>query len=167
VSVTRFGSGLSTPFKIAFAAAAAVVLMLALGFLLAATLGEHADYPPVGVARVDGSLVVYMCRGGQVDSVEIQRGDAVDGPLVWTAHVSVPRSALRALPLHATVPGYLVRMHGPLNGQLAVRSLTNTRDVSALQNYLVFRPDEVAEGSIVIPGGKIQRLAVWLATSDC
>lgn len=153
--------------KVILGATGAVIGVLALGFVLAGLLGERADIPPVGVAKVNGDLVVYMCRGRQVGSVEIQRGDDVDGPLVLTAHTTEGGKALRALPVRAQVPGYSIRMLEPLNEQLAVRAMTNNRGVSALRSSLVFRPAELDDGSIVTESGKTLRLAAWLANSDC
>jgi hypothetical protein len=58
-------------------------------------------------------------------------------------------------------------MLGPLDGQLAMRAMTDNRGFNVLSYYVTFRPAELDEGSIVTENSKTQLLASWLATSDC
>jgi hypothetical protein len=139
-----------------------VALMLVIAFMM----GEP-EASPAGVAKVNGNLVVYVCKGRQVGSVEIRGGSSFDGPLEWTAHKTANGEGLRGLPIRAKVPGYSIRMLGRPSDLLAVTDMTDNLGDSPLSSIIVFRPAEIPEGSIVNQHGHMQSLASWLASSDC
>jgi hypothetical protein len=146
-------------------AAIAVVLAVVVG--ISAIVGDRpaASLKHVAVAKVNGDLVVYGCEDAGIGTVELQRGSSVDGVLVWSAEKTAGGNALKALPVKADVPGYSVRELGPLDQQLALRRITDSRGVNLLRSYLVFRPAALAEGSVAMQNGKTQTLSSWLAAT--
>jgi hypothetical protein len=149
----------------------AIAAILAIGVGISAVVGDRpASLKHVGVAKVNGGLVVYACDDDGIGSVEIQRGASVDGPLVWGAERVVASGSLKMLPIATDPPGYSTRGPGlagvSLDQSFALRRLTDTRGVNLLRSYIVFRPGALAEGSIVDQKGSTQSLSSWLATTS-
>lgn len=150
---------------------AAILLVLIAVAGISAFVSERpsTSQNDVGVARAHGVLSVYGCGEVGIGSVEIQQGSGVGGRLVWSAHQRRGVEPLRVLPIRSHIRGYAVRdyLEHP-EQELAVRRVLNGRGASLLQNYLVFRPADLSNGSIVTTDGKIESLSAWLPnTTHC
>lgn len=152
---------------VAVAAVAAVVVVLAVVAGISAVVGDRpaAQLKHVGVAKVDGALVVYGCEDAGIGNVELQRGSGVGGVLLWSAERMAGGNALKAVPVQAEVPGYSVRELGPLDEQVALRRITDVQGANLLRSYLVFRPAALPEGTVALQNGRTQSLSSWLAAS--
>lgn len=152
--------------SLALGVVAAVAVSLALVVGISAIVADRpaATLRHVGVARVNGELVIYGCEDAGIGTAEVQRGGHPHGPLVWSAQHTGGK-ALKVLPIRATLPGYSVRNLGGLDQTLSLRRLTDARGVNLLRSYLVFTPATLAEGSIALQNGGVQSLASWLATT--
>ncbi len=145
---------------------AGVAVILLVGVVLSAVLGESS--PPttkVGIAMTGGRLVVYGCEDDGIGSAEIQAGRQPGGALVWSAAKEPGATGLRMLSLGSSTAGYAIRGSGLLPGDdrvLALRSITDSHGVSIDGTYLVFRPAQLSEGTIIASSGQAEPLSRWL-----